>query len=84
MLVLVSLVKTRLNLNRLFMNFFFRNKLAKMVTKTEVAKVEVIFALVDRMGRNFESCEASIFSDLFRNSITHSFQGFVSHASSNF
>ena len=55
-----------------------------MVTKTEVAKVEVIFALVDRMGRNFESCEASIFSDLFRNSITHSFQGFVSHASSNF
>ena len=62
------------NLNRLFMNFFFRSKLAKLATKTEVLvrEVEVISALVDRMGRNFESCEA--FSD-FRNSITHSFQG---------
>ena len=58
------------------MNFFFKSKLAKLATKTEflVAKVEVIFAFVDRMGRNFESCEAWIFSD-FRNSITHSFQG---------
>ena len=71
------LVKTRLNLNPLFMNFFFRNKLANLATKTEflVTKVKVIFALVDRMGRNFESCEAWIFSDFFRNSITHSFQG---------